>query len=99
MSGLVFQGSHRWEEDEHHWLLIRRNPTDPLQKTYYLVFGPPETCLSEMVKAIGARWHIEEDFESAKDMGLDHYEVRSFLGWVRHITLVMLAHAFLTVMC
>jgi len=52
-----------------------------------------------MVKAIGARWHIEEDFESAKDMGLDHYEVRSFLGWVRHITLVMLAHAFLTVMC
>ena len=52
-----------------------------------------------MVTAIGARWHIEEDFETAKDMGLDHYEVRSFVAWYRHITLVMLAHAFLTAIC
>ena len=53
----------------------------------------------EMVNAIGARWHIEEDFETTKDMGLDHYEVRSFVAWYRHITLVMLAHAFLTGIC
>src|SRR4249920_598668 len=52
-----------------------------------------------MVKAIGARWHIEEDFANTKDMGLDHYEVRSWIGWYRHITLVMLAHAFLTGIC
>ena len=52
-----------------------------------------------MVKAIGARWHIEEDFETTKDMGLDHYEVRSWIGWYRHLTLVMLAHAFLTGIC
>ncbi|HEY6408154.1 MAG TPA: IS701 family transposase, partial [Ktedonobacteraceae bacterium] len=52
-----------------------------------------------MVTAIGARWHIEEDFETAKDLGLDHYEVRSFVAWYRHITLVMLAHAFLTGIC
>ncbi len=52
-----------------------------------------------MVQASGARWHIEEDFEIAKDMGLDHYEVRSFVGWYRHITLVMLAQAFLTGIC
>jgi hypothetical protein len=49
--------------------------------------------------AIGARWDIEQDFETAKDMGLDQYEVRSFVGWYRHITLVMLAHAFLTGIC
>jgi len=52
-----------------------------------------------MVKAIGARWHIEEDFEGSKDIGLDQYKVRHWTGWYRHITLVMLAHAFLTVMC
>jgi SRSO17 transposase len=90
---------HRWEEDGRHWLLMRRSLSDPLQKAYYFVFGPQGTTLPEMVKAIGARWHIEEDFETAKDMGLDQYEVRSWIGWYRHITLVMLAHAFLTGIC
>jgi len=90
---------HRWEEDGHHWLLIRRSLTDPLQKAYYFVFGPQGTTLLEMVKASGARWHIEEDFENAKDMGLDHYEVRSFLGWYRHITLVLVALAYLSGIC
>jgi hypothetical protein len=52
-----------------------------------------------MVQALGARWHVEEDFENTKDMGLDHYQVRSWIGWYRHITLVMLAHAFLTGVC
>src|SRR6266516_1397160 len=90
---------HRWEEDGRHWLLIRRSLTDPREKAYYFVFAPPGTTLCEMVKAIGARWHIEEDFETAKDMGLDQYEVRSWIGWYRHITLVMLAHAFLAGVC
>ena len=44
---------------------------------------------------LGARWRIEEDFANGKDLGLDHYEVRSFLGWYRHSTLVMLALALL----
>ncbi len=48
-----------------------------------------------MVQAIGARWGIEEDLEATKALGLDHYEVRSYHGWYRHITLVMLASAFL----
>jgi SRSO17 transposase len=89
----------QWEEDGRHWLLIRRSLTDPAEKAYYVVFAPPGTTLQEMVRAIGARWPIEEDFETAKDMGLDHSEVRSFTGWYRHITLVMLAHAFLTAIC
>ena len=90
---------HRWEDDGQHWVLIRRNLTDPNEKAYYFVFAPRGTTLSEMVQAIGARWHIEEDFENAKDLGLDHYEVRSFIGWYRHITLVLLALAFLTGIC
>ena len=90
---------HQWEDDTSHWLLIRRSISDSKQKTYYLVFAPPATPLEAMVKAIGARWHIEEDFETGKDTGLDHYQVRSFIGWYRHITLVMLAQAFLKVIC
>lgn len=90
---------HRWEADGRHWLLIRRSLSDPREIAYYFVFGPQGTTLPEMVAAIGARWHIEEDFEAAKDMGLDQYEVRSWIGWYRHITLVMLAHAFLTGIC
>jgi SRSO17 transposase len=90
---------HQWEDDGRHSLLIRRSLTDPNEKAYYFVFAPKATTLPEMVTAIGARWHIEEDFENAKDSGLDHYEARSFIGWYRHITLVLLALAFLTGIC
>ncbi len=90
---------HRWEDDGRHWVLIRRSLTDPNEKAYYFVFAPQATTLPEMIAAIGARWHIEEEFENAKDMGLDHYEVRCFIGWYRHITLVLLALAFLTGIC
>jgi SRSO17 transposase len=71
----------------------------PKRTTYYLVFAPPGTTLAEMVKALGARWKIEEIFEAAKGIGMDQYEVRCWTGWYRHQTLVMLAHAFLTVVC
>ena len=90
---------HQWEDDGRHWLLIRRSLTDPNEKAYYFVFAPKGTTLPEMVKAIGARWHVEEDFENGKDIGLDHYEVRSFIGWYRHITLVLLALAYLAGIC
>ncbi len=63
---------HRWEDDGGHWLLIRRSISDPTEKRYYFVFAAPGTTLCEMVKAIGARWHIETDFENSKDLGLDH---------------------------
>lgn len=90
---------HHWLQDGQHWLLLRRSPTDAADLSYYLVFGPAATTLQQMVHACGGRWHIEEDFANAKDMGLDHYEVRSWTGWYRHVTLVMLAHAFLTGIC
>ena len=90
---------HRWEDDGQHWLLIRRIPTNPTEKTYYLVFGPAGTPLEVMAWAVGSRWGIEEEFENAKDLGLDQYEVRSFVGWFRHVTLVLLVLAVLTVLC
>lgn len=90
---------HHWQQDGQHWLLFRRSVTDAADLRYYFVFGPPTTTLQQMVHASGGRWHIEEDFANAKDMGLDHYEVRSWIGWYRHVTLVMLAHAFSTGIC
>lgn len=90
---------HQWQNDGCHWLLIRRSLTDPTEKSYFFVFAPPGTSLSEMVKAIGARWQIETDFENTKDLGLDHYEVRSFIGWYRHITLVLVVAAYLAGVC
>jgi SRSO17 transposase len=86
---------HAGVADGRHWLVIRRCLDDPHELAYYLVYAPPETPLPLMVQAIGARWHIEEDLEATKDLGLDHYEVRSYLGWYRHLTLVLLAYAFL----
>jgi len=90
---------HRGEVDGRHWLIFRRCLDDPHELAYYLVWAPPDTPLPTIVQAIGARWRIEEDLEATKDLGLDHYEVRSYLGWYRHITLVMLAYAFLVSLC
>jgi SRSO17 transposase len=82
------------------WLLLRRSHAagaKPAELAYVLVFAPTGTTLLDMVQAIGARWTVEQCFEEAKgEVGLDQYEVRSFHGWSWHITLCMLAHAFLT---
>jgi SRSO17 transposase len=86
---------HRGADDGWHSLLIRRTLDATPEQAYYLVFAPPATSLHAKVTALGGRWRIEEDFANGKDLGLDHYEVRSFVGWYRHITLVMLALAFL----
>jgi SRSO17 transposase len=64
-----------------------------------LVFARQGTTLQEMVQVIGSRWTVEQCFEVGKgEVGLDEYEVRSWQGWYRHITLCMLAQAFLTVL-
>lgn len=85
--------------DGRHFLVIRRCLDDPFQLAFFLVFAPSGTPLPIIVQAIGARWRIEEDLEAAKDLGLDQYEVRSFVGWYRHLTLVLLAYAFLVSIC
>lgn len=84
----------QWER----WLLVRRSLTDKTDRAYYVAFTPSGTTLEEMVSVAGTRWSIETSFETAKgEVGLDHYEVRSWTGWYRHITLALAAHAFLTV--
>ena len=63
-----------------------------------MCFGPSGTAMAELVKVAGRRWAIEECFEEAKgQVGLDQYEVRRWDSWYRHITLAMLAHAYLAV--
>src|SRR3954470_18496294 len=79
-----------------HWLLVRRSRRDPTDLAYYVVFGPAETSLATLARVAGQRWAIEECFEVAKqEGGLADYEIRSWHGWYRHITLAMLALAFL----
>jgi SRSO17 transposase len=90
---------HGGTGDGRHWLVVRRCLDDPHELAYYLVFALPDTSLPIMVQAIGARWSIEEDLQACKDLGLDQYEVRSYLGWYRHLTLVLLAYAFLVSLC
>ncbi|GAA4246861.1 hypothetical protein GBZ26_13160 [Azospirillum formosense] len=82
-----------------NWLLIRRNRKDHADKAYYVTCGPMETTLPDLVRMAGRRWAIKECFEIAKqDCGLADYEVLSWHGWYRHITLSMLALAFLAAM-
>jgi SRSO17 transposase len=79
-----------------HALLVRRHPTEPDEVAYFLVYAPVATPLTEIVRAAGARWAIEDVFKLAKrQVGLDHYEVRSWGGWYRHTTLALLALAIL----
>src|SRR6266508_197919 len=91
---LPYQTEDGWAQ----WLLVRRSVTEPDELAFYRVFAPAATSLTEMAQVAGTRWTIEEGFERAKGaVGLDQYEVRRWDGWYRHITLCLLAHAFLEV--
>jgi SRSO17 transposase len=83
-----------WRE----WWLARRSLSNPTEIAYYLACAPAETSQERLVQVAGTRWAVEESLETAKgEVGLDQYEVRKWTGWYRHITLALLAHAFLTV--
>jgi SRSO17 transposase len=81
------------------WLLIRRSvggPDDPIARKYYLSQASAQAPLAELVRVSGMRWPIESCFTEGKgELGLDHYETRSWRGWHHHMTLVCLAHHFL----
>jgi len=80
------------------WVLLRRSVSDPTAITAYVCFAPAGTTLADLVRVAGTRWTVEICFEAAKqEVGLDEYEVRSWTGWHRHVTLACLAHAYLTV--
>ncbi len=76
----------------------RHSLARPDELAYYRAYAPVGTSVAELVRIAGCRWAIEECFQAAKnECGLDQYEVRRYPGWYRHITLAMLAHAFLAV--
>ncbi len=83
-----------------HWLLVRRQldpppGTDP-ELAFYRCAGPVATPVPELIRVAAARWAIEECFQTAKnEAGLDHYQVRGYRAWYAHITLAMLAAAYL----
>lgn len=90
------------EPGYQRWLLVRRsltpNAKGELELAYYLCHAPVGTTMEDLIAVAGARWAIEECFQSAKnETGLDQYQVRRFDAWHRHITLAMLAHAYLAV--
>ena len=79
--------------------LGRRSITEPDDLVFYLTHAPARTTPADLVRVAGTRWTIEIGFEAAKsEVGLDDYEVRSWTGWHRHVTLAVLAHAYLAVL-
>jgi SRSO17 transposase len=85
------------EAGGHHWLLIRRNRTNG-ELAFYRCWSPRPVPLRTLVAVAGTRWCVETCFKSSKNAtGLDECQVRRWDSWYRHITLVMLAHAILTV--
>jgi SRSO17 transposase len=78
-------------------LLIRRSIADG-ELAFFSTWCPAGTGIETLVKVEGHRWAIEDAFETAKnELGLDHNETRSWHGWHRHVSLVMLAFAMLAV--
>jgi SRSO17 transposase len=91
-----------WRAGRGHWLMARRsltaNSKGEHEIAYYLCYGPRRSTLVDLAWVAGSRWHVEECFQQAKnEAGLDHYQVRSWRAWYAHITLSMLALAWLAV--
>jgi SRSO17 transposase len=86
------------QEGYARWFLVRRTLSAPDEVQGHVAFAPQGATLQQLVRVAGQRWTMEVAFEAAKgEVGLDQYEVRSWQGWYRHITLALLAHALLTV--
>jgi SRSO17 transposase len=86
------------EKGMRRWLLVRKSTDDPEDLSFYQAYGPEGTSVEELVRVCQERWAVEECFAEAKgEVGMDHYEVRRWVPWHRHVTLCLLAHAFLVV--
>ncbi len=85
------------EETPVCWLLCEWPPGTTEPSKYWLSNLPIDTALTDLVRLEKLRWRIEHDYRELKDaLGLDHYEGRTYPGWNHHVTLVAIAHAFLT---
>jgi SRSO17 transposase len=95
------QPSHGFHEGQppHQevWLLVEWPPGEKEPTKYFLCDLPARYTLRRLVRIVKGRWKIEQDYQQLKEeLGLDHYEGRNWTGWHHHVTLVMWAHAFLT---
>jgi SRSO17 transposase len=80
-------------------ILVRRSKSEPDEMKAYIAFAPSDTPDVRLVEVAGTRWTVETCFKESKgEVGLDHYEVRSYDGWYKHITFSMIALAFLSVL-
>lgn len=103
--GSVWRAGSRWTElfrandgDFVRVILLRSHENNPGQFTHYAAYAPPEASLAEIVAVVADREVTDASLMIAKsEVGLDQYEVRSWHGWYRHVTLVLWAHAFLVV--
>jgi SRSO17 transposase len=79
------------------WLLAQWPPGKPDRTKYWLASLPETTPMVALVRLARLRWRVEQDYRELKGaLGLDHFEGRGFLGWHHHVTLVSVAHGFLT---
>ncbi len=86
-----------WAPERGHWLPARRSVADPNEIAYYVCCGPRRVTMAVLAWAAGSCWHVEECFQQAKnEAGLDHYQARTWRAWYAHITLSMLALAWLS---
>ena len=95
------QPSHRYQDGrppgKEVWLLAEWPESESAPTKYWLCDLPANTSLRRIVRLVKCRWKIEQDYHQLKEeLGLDHYEGRNWQGWHHHVTMVMLAHAFLT---
>jgi SRSO17 transposase len=89
----IYLSAERTPESER-WLLLRNDANHQIK--YALSNAPEDTSMKELVRVSGARWPIERCFQENKsELGLDHYEHRSWTAWHRHMRLVCLAQLFL----
>jgi SRSO17 transposase len=85
-------------EQGHRYILARRGIDDPTDLAYYFCYSNKPTNLDELVHVAASRWTVEECFQTGKnEAGLDHYQVRDYTAWYKHMTLAMIALAFLTI--
>jgi SRSO17 transposase len=78
------------------WVVFRRSTSAPTEIKYYLSNAPAEIAKTDLVRQAGLRWPVETAIEEAKsELGMDHYETRTWRGWHHHMTLTFLAHHFL----
>jgi len=86
------------EEGMRRWLLDHWSTDDPEDRDFYQAYGPGGAPIEELARVCQDRWAVEQSFaETKREVGMDHYEVRKWDAWHRHVTLCLLAHAFLVV--